>query len=190
MPHTASGIQPSAKASRKRSTAAQPGHGYVPRHNKLRPHFSGAFSHQSADGVRGRRPWRHIAVAGTVPYHGWRNDLDPPELHELHEQSGVVRQRHRRSPDEPEHCVRRRPRHLQVDQRRVHAYEEVLLDLGYDGVVPAGGPEGPPNYAHADHHAITYHPTNPNDRLLRHGRRDVRHPRISGRRSPDATAGS
>ncbi len=33
---------------------------------------------------------------------------------------------------------------------------------GYDNVVPAGGPEGPPTYAHADHHAITYHPTNPN----------------------------
>ncbi|MFN0157201.1 MAG: FlgD immunoglobulin-like domain containing protein [Bacteroidota bacterium] len=33
---------------------------------------------------------------------------------------------------------------------------------GYDGVVPAGGPEGPASYAHADHHAITYHPTDPN----------------------------
>ena len=33
--------------------------------------------------------------------------------------------------------------------------------LGYDQVVPAGGPEGPPNYAHADHHAIAFHPTNP-----------------------------
>ncbi len=32
--------------------------------------------------------------------------------------------------------------------------------LGYDQVVPAGGPEGPPNYAHADHHAIAFHPTN------------------------------
>jgi hypothetical protein len=32
--------------------------------------------------------------------------------------------------------------------------------LGYDQVVPAGGPEGPPDYAHADHHAIAFHPTN------------------------------
>lgn len=32
--------------------------------------------------------------------------------------------------------------------------------LGYNQVVPAGGPEGPPDYAHADHHAITFHPTN------------------------------
>ncbi|NUN69350.1 MAG: T9SS type A sorting domain-containing protein [Bacteroidetes bacterium] len=28
----------------------------------------------------------------------------------------------------------------------------------YFGVPPAGGPEGPPDYAHADHHAITYDP--------------------------------
>ncbi len=34
--------------------------------------------------------------------------------------------------------------------------------LGYDGTVPAGGPEGPTNYVHADHHAITFDPTNPN----------------------------
>jgi photosystem II stability/assembly factor-like uncharacterized protein len=32
----------------------------------------------------------------------------------------------------------------------------------YDGVVPAGGPEGTPDYAHADHHAITFEPSNPN----------------------------
>ncbi len=30
------------------------------------------------------------------------------------------------------------------------------------GRIPAGGPEGPPDYAHADHHAIAYHPSNPN----------------------------
>lgn len=30
------------------------------------------------------------------------------------------------------------------------------------GRTPIGGPEGPPNYSHADHHAIEYHPTNPN----------------------------
>lgn len=34
--------------------------------------------------------------------------------------------------------------------------------LGYGGVVPAGGPEGPPNYAHADHHAMAFNPSNPN----------------------------
>jgi photosystem II stability/assembly factor-like uncharacterized protein len=28
--------------------------------------------------------------------------------------------------------------------------------------VPAGGPEGPPYYAHADHHAITFNASNPN----------------------------
>ncbi|MGA9115772.1 MAG: hypothetical protein WB626_03260 [Bacteroidota bacterium] len=32
---------------------------------------------------------------------------------------------------------------------------------GYEGVVPAGGPEGPPYYAHADQHAITYDPSDP-----------------------------
>lgn len=32
----------------------------------------------------------------------------------------------------------------------------------YDGVVPAGGPEGPIDYAHADHHAMAYDPKNPN----------------------------
>jgi len=30
------------------------------------------------------------------------------------------------------------------------------------GRTPAGGPEGPSDYAHADHHAIAYHPSNPN----------------------------
>jgi photosystem II stability/assembly factor-like uncharacterized protein len=34
--------------------------------------------------------------------------------------------------------------------------------LWYFGTPPAGGPEGPPNYSHADHHAIVYHPENPN----------------------------
>ena len=29
------------------------------------------------------------------------------------------------------------------------------------GVTPIGGPEGPSNYSHADHHAIIYHPQNP-----------------------------
>lgn len=33
---------------------------------------------------------------------------------------------------------------------------------GYGGIVPAGGPEGPGEYAHADHHAIAFHPTNSN----------------------------
>ena len=33
---------------------------------------------------------------------------------------------------------------------------------GYTGQVPAGGPEGPANYSHADHHDIVYHPTNSN----------------------------
>lgn len=30
------------------------------------------------------------------------------------------------------------------------------------GVPPVGGPEGPPDYSHADHHAYAIHPTNPN----------------------------
>jgi photosystem II stability/assembly factor-like uncharacterized protein len=33
--------------------------------------------------------------------------------------------------------------------------------LGYGGVVPPGGPEGPSNYVHADMHAITFDPANP-----------------------------
>lgn len=33
--------------------------------------------------------------------------------------------------------------------------------LGFDGVVPAGGPEGPSDYVHADSHAITFTPGNP-----------------------------
>lgn len=32
--------------------------------------------------------------------------------------------------------------------------------LGYDGVVPAGGPEGPSDYVHADQHAIAFDPGN------------------------------
>lgn len=32
----------------------------------------------------------------------------------------------------------------------------------YFGVVPPGGPEGPPNYSHADHHTVAWHPTDPN----------------------------
>jgi hypothetical protein len=30
------------------------------------------------------------------------------------------------------------------------------------GTVPPGGPEGPPTYAHADHHAVTHNPASPN----------------------------
>ena len=32
----------------------------------------------------------------------------------------------------------------------------------YFGVPPPGGPEGPPNYVHADQHSITFHPNDPN----------------------------
>ncbi len=32
----------------------------------------------------------------------------------------------------------------------------------YFGQVPVGGPEGPANYSHADHHDIVWHPTDPN----------------------------
>lgn len=32
----------------------------------------------------------------------------------------------------------------------------------YFGLTPIGGPEGPPNYVHADQHSITFHPENPN----------------------------
>lgn len=31
----------------------------------------------------------------------------------------------------------------------------------YFGRTPIGGPEGPPNYSHADHHTFVIHPTNP-----------------------------
>ena len=31
----------------------------------------------------------------------------------------------------------------------------------YFGQTPVGGPEGPPNYVHADQHSITFHPENP-----------------------------
>lgn len=34
--------------------------------------------------------------------------------------------------------------------------------LWYFGVTPPGGPEGPPDYVHADQHSITYYPDNPN----------------------------
>ena len=33
-------------------------------------------------------------------------------------------------------------------------------NIGYAGRVPIGGPEGPPQYSHADHHVMTFHPTN------------------------------
>jgi hypothetical protein len=32
---------------------------------------------------------------------------------------------------------------------------------GYGGVIPPEGPEGSPDYVHADQHAIAFHPTNP-----------------------------
>lgn len=32
----------------------------------------------------------------------------------------------------------------------------------FTGDLPPGGPEGPPNYSHADHHDILFHPTDPN----------------------------
>ncbi|MCF8243208.1 MAG: T9SS type A sorting domain-containing protein [Melioribacteraceae bacterium] len=32
----------------------------------------------------------------------------------------------------------------------------------YFGTPPAGGPEGPPDYSHADHHCFAVHPTDPN----------------------------
>lgn len=32
----------------------------------------------------------------------------------------------------------------------------------FSGTPPAGGPEGPGNYSHADHHEVIYHPTDPN----------------------------
>ncbi len=32
----------------------------------------------------------------------------------------------------------------------------------YFGQTPIGGPEGPPNYVHADQHSVTFHPENPN----------------------------
>lgn len=34
--------------------------------------------------------------------------------------------------------------------------------LWYFGVTPPGGPEGPPDYVHADQHSITYNPNDPN----------------------------
>ena len=34
-------------------------------------------------------------------------------------------------------------------------------DHWYMGDVPVGGPEGPPDYSHADHHVIVYHPDQP-----------------------------
>jgi hypothetical protein len=36
-----------------------------------------------------------------------------------------------------------------------------LWYLGYGGVVPPGGPEGPSNYVHADQHAIAFDPSDP-----------------------------
>jgi hypothetical protein len=32
----------------------------------------------------------------------------------------------------------------------------------FTGAIPSGGPEGPPNFSHADHHDVIYHPTDPN----------------------------
>ena len=45
--------------------------------------------------------------------------------------------------------------------------QQTVWFLGYDHVVPAGGPEGPTNYAHADHHAIAFDPNNSN--IIYHG---------------------
>ncbi|MEO8209345.1 MAG: T9SS type A sorting domain-containing protein [bacterium] len=39
--------------------------------------------------------------------------------------------------------------------------QESAWNTGYPGRTPIGGPEGPPDYSHADHHAIAYHPSNP-----------------------------
>ena len=33
---------------------------------------------------------------------------------------------------------------------------------GFSGILPDGGPEGPPDYSHADHHDVVFHPTNQN----------------------------
>lgn len=33
--------------------------------------------------------------------------------------------------------------------------------LGYEGVIPPGGPEGPSDYVHADHHGVAFEPGNP-----------------------------
>lgn len=40
--------------------------------------------------------------------------------------------------------------------------EASLWNIGFMGRTPVGGPEGPPQYSHADHHSITFHPANPN----------------------------
>jgi photosystem II stability/assembly factor-like uncharacterized protein len=34
-------------------------------------------------------------------------------------------------------------------------------NIGFQGRTPIGGPEGPPQYSHADHHSITFHPADP-----------------------------
>jgi photosystem II stability/assembly factor-like uncharacterized protein len=44
----------------------------------------------------------------------------------------------------------------------VNLRQKSFWSYGYIGVVPIGGSEGPSNYAHADHHAIAFDPTNPN----------------------------
>jgi len=40
-------------------------------------------------------------------------------------------------------------------------FQKSVWTAWYFGRVPIGGPEGSPVYSHADHHCITYHPTNP-----------------------------
>lgn len=40
-------------------------------------------------------------------------------------------------------------------------YQKSFWNIGYSGRTPVGGPEGPPNYSHADHHAMVFHPDDP-----------------------------
>lgn len=39
--------------------------------------------------------------------------------------------------------------------------QQTFWNIGFQGRTPIGGPEGPVSYSHADHHAILYHPANP-----------------------------
>ena len=45
-------------------------------------------------------------------------------------------------------------------------FQRKTLGGKYRGVVPIGGPEGPPDYSHVDHHAFARHPTDPNTLFL------------------------
>jgi len=54
-----------------------------------------------------------------------------------------------------------------LDIHRVYEQGPAMQTLtdwreSYFGQVPVGGPEGPANYSHADHHDIVWHPTDPN----------------------------